>query len=249
MAETKDESLQEEVLTEEEPTGEVVPLELTVDEKIALMQLQFEDKREADKRHFQSVADQQVRRAEQQATQNRQLAEDAQRQVAFLQQQGELSGLDPEEQRIKKAELAAQQAVAEVQRMRQERALAAEPIYKRMPPEAKALVLGARVKLADSRIDWALDETDYDSAMERIQTSLDKIKVEEATKKEAQATEALEEAKERLRAEQGNVETVPVETSGRAASSRRFEDIEQAYSEGKISSADYAQARKEAGID
>jgi len=244
VEETKDDNLQEEVVEEVEPEGEVAAPELTIDERVALMQLQFEEKREADKRHFQSVTDQQVGAVRQQAAQSERRAQFAEQQL-FSTQAKQFESLDPEQQETQRT------IAAEVQRqMMGQQQAAQRPPYTYLPPAGKAMVSQSGLDSTDSRLDWQhiFSATTEEEGMRRLYQNLEQIKGDEAAKKEESVQQSLAEAEERLKSEKPERSTVQVEmqgASGRKAKS--FEEIEHAYAVGEISTSEYEEEAKKLG--
>ena len=67
-------------------------------------------------------------------------------------------------------------------------------------------------------------------------------------KKEEVIQSSMEEAQERLKADQGLVKTPKVDTQGASGARRNFGDIEQAYINGEIGNSEYRKAREEQGL-
>jgi len=242
---TTGDSLPEEEVVEEveQQEGEVAPPELLFAETpLDAIRKEFEGKIEDAKRHFQSVADQQVAAARQQATQAQRRVQDLENELRFTRSK-EFESLDPEEQRFRKLEM-------EMAAMRQGQAQANVPMESRIHPAGVALIYEAGIDPDDTRLDLATDATSFRDGMSRLKASIDKIKEADAAKKEEAVQQSLKEAEERLKAEKPERSTVQVETQGATGRrAKKFEEIEQAWSDGQISPDEYAQARKEVGLE
>jgi len=225
----------EDIVSEEE---EVAPPEPPWKAELDAMRGELDKRIEERDKHWQSVVDRRVRQADDQTTQWQRQAQSAQAELEFLKQ---TQGVDPEELRVRKLE-------HELLQLKQERESASIPPHHRLPPEARALIRFHKIDPKDSRIDYATDTTSYDEGMDRLEKSLERIKAEERVKKEEEVKASMEEAKERLKADQGLVKTPKVDTQGASGGKMSFEELGEAYSKDRDKyREEYAKAREERG--
>ena len=197
------------------------PEDVLMEKLLAKLQPMIDSKVEEGKRHFQSIADRDVKKAVMDARKFKREA-DTLREV--------VNGIpaDPETQmKIKLARFEAEERSKrqfdqedEIERQRTE-------FEGRFEQNASQFVAEMGLDIKDPRLDWGKDSQDYLERMSRIQKSVAKITKEERTKADSKQKVDAEEIKQSLRKELGldSISTEqPRSGSGRIYTTEQIKD-------------------------
>lgn len=196
---------------------------------------------EARAREIQSRSDRSVSEVRHQAAQKDQILGDLQRENMFLRQVAE-NKMEPDEAKLA---ILQSQNQAYKQRLTQ----STTPPYEQVPIAGLTLAAQYGYRVDDPRINYHLEATSVADGLEALRKHLEGMKIEDATRREAEVTSHKDEAVERVRAERGNPQTVPVETGNSMGKNTGLARAQDDYIAGSITREQYAEIRTRHGLE